>query len=221
MVQGKQIKHEEEHDPVLERVAKIQEYLQKNKNKLLAVVVVFVAIIAAAGLSYKSGIEKNLKMASEVGISNHGFAKENYESTIERLAEGVKNYSGTDASGLGMMYIAASYYRLGEYENSKDSYLEYAEGNADNDYLTASCFSGAAMCSEKLDDYDLAIKYYKKAAEHSPLRYLKHQNLASLAKIYIVQENTSEAESILEKVKMDDPAPKLKNEITFLLASMQ
>ncbi|MBC8455867.1 hypothetical protein H8D59_01335 [bacterium] len=221
MVQGIQKKHEEEHDPILERVAKIQEYLQKNKNKLLVAIVVIFAVAAAAGLSYKSSVEKNNKMAAEVGIANNDFANTDYELTIERLSESVENYHGTDASGLGMMYLASSYYRIGEYENSRDSYLECAQGGADNDYLIACCYSGAAMCSEKLDEYDLAIKYYKNAAEHSPFRYFKHQNLASLAKIYLVQENVSEAESILEKVKLDDPTPKLKNEITFLLASMQ
>jgi len=219
MVQGTQKHQHEEHDPVLEKIAKFQEFVQKNKTNILIGIMAVIIIAVLGGSWYKKNQDKDHKMSTSVGIAANAFVKKDYAAVIDQLSEKVEEFAGTDASKLGKFYLAASKFHSDEIEEAMHIYLEVAS-EIDNSMIESACYAGAAACKESIGDIESAQEDYITAANKCKMKYLKHEFLFRSANLLAQLEKFDDALQILNEILDDDPEAMQKNSVDFLIASL-
>lgn len=170
---------------------------------LIAVVIAVIVIIAGIVIrsnSVESGLEKvesiTFSLTNNSATMSADELKSANENAIAQLSElsSSKGIVGIRAN----LLLADLYFQKGEFEKSRSAYID-SSNIKKNAYTNATAFYNAGVCSEKLNDLDSAIKYYKAASDIKDYLLVDHA-LFSLARVYEVKNDISSAIEVYEKL---------------------
>ncbi len=217
---------EEIVDVVIEQDPKTTEdWFEKNKNLVLALLAGLVLLIAAFVI-YKYFIKAPKENAAKAAIfrAEQQFQRDSFLLALERPGGGyegfldiVDNYSGTKTANLAKLYAGICYLQIGSY-NDAISYLE--SHNSSGDYSPIVKNGNLGDAYSELGDLDKALSFYEKATTASEDALLTPYYLHKLGLLARRNGNNSKALSAFNKIKADYSASNEAANIDLLIQSI-
>ncbi len=201
-------KKELQEDQLVTSFYKTQEFFGENKQNLMIVGGV-IAVIILAIFWYNSKIENdNLQAANQLTKVIPFYEMGQFQKAIDGepgtningLASIVDNYSSTDQGEIAKIYLANSYYSIGNYEKALEFYSDYS---GKSDLHKASALAGEASCYEQLGNFDKAASLYNKAATAINIDSQAAEFMVSAGRNYLSSNDTESAKKLFEKVKKE------------------
>lgn len=198
----KQIKE----DKLVTTYYQAQKFYEDNQSRILMVVGA-IAVVVVAIFWYNSKVtQDNLAATTELSrvipLYEDGLFQEAIEGRVGTNIIGLKkitgNYGGTDQGEVARIYLANSYYNLGQYDEAMEQYDEYSGSNGE---LVGAALAGKAACYEAKGEYASAAEFYKKAAAVSELNPLNAEYLVSAGKNFLEVGEKEKAADVLNQVK--------------------
>lgn len=201
-------KKELQEDKLVATFYKSQGFIEENKQKLLLVLGAIALVILAIVWYANKKSEDNLIASSQLSQILSIYEQGQYQKAIDGepgtqlvgLKNIVDNYGSTEQGELAKIYLAQSYYFLGDYENSLEYFSDYS---GDSKLHKSSALAGEAACYEQMDEFDKAANLYKKAADTYKLEAQTAEFLLNAGINFLKSGNNSEAKRVLESIKND------------------
>ena len=197
-------KEKQTNEPVeniQETLTRTEQFIIKNQKILLYSILGIIAVILLI-VGYNKFIvkPKEEQASAEMFIAERYFERDSFALALNG-AEGypgfvqiIEDYSGTKAANLAHFYAGLSYMYLGDYDNAI-SYLE--DFKTDDIILGAEKYGAIADAYVQKDQYEKAIKYYKKAIASEYENDLTTPIF--LKKLGLVYEKTGDYQKALEQ----------------------
>lgn len=201
-------KKEIKEDKLVTTFYNTRSFIETNQQKLfIGVGAIVVVIVALIWYSNKKS-EDNLAASQQLSFILPLFEKGSYQEAIDgRPGTGlvglkaiVENYGNTEQGEIAKIYLANSYFALGDYENSLEYFKDYSGGSKIH---KASSYAGAAGCYEQMKDYAKSAEYYMKAAKITELESQKADYFLHAAINLIKSGDSKEAKSLLDRIKSE------------------
>jgi len=196
----------EDPEEIQEQFSKLEDFLKKNQNIMMAIGVAIVVIVGGLWL-YRSSIkEQNNEAQAEMFQAVYYFEADSLNKALNGDGNNLgfldiaDEYSMTDAGNLASFYVGVIYLKQAQYEDAI-SYLE--DFSAPDLLLQARAYSLTGDGYMELDELEEAIKYYNKAANYKPNQYFTPQYLMKLAMAYEAISDYASAVLTYEKI-MDE-----------------
>jgi len=226
MAQKKKIsKREIQEDNLVTTFYQVQDFYDKNKQTII-IAAAAIAIIAFASVWYTNKqIEDNLlateAMAKVIPSYENGSFQEAIDgqpgTQLSGLKNIVENYSGTEQGEVAKIYLANSYYNLGDYANAQEWYSNYS---GDSKIHKAASYAGQAVCLENEKNYEKAADYFSKAASVSKFNAQTPDYLLNSGINFLKAQNIEKAKSTFEKIKKDFSESTIAKEVDKYLAQI-
>jgi len=218
-------KKEIQEDKLVTSFYNIQEYFEENKQKLLTGVGVIAVVILGVFWFVNKKAEDNLLAASQLSLIIPSYEQGQFQKAIDGepgtqingLQNIVDQYGSTEQGELAKIYLANSYYSLGNYEKALESYTDYS-GNSK--LHKASSYAGMAACFEQMNKFGEAANYYQKAANTYNVKSQAADFLLNAGINYIKSGNNTDAKLALEKIKKDYTATSAAREVEKYLSQL-
>ena len=160
----------ENPEALAEQFSRTEEFVEKNKNVVLAVGGA-IALVIVGYMFYNYYItEQNSNAQRDLYQAVHYFEADSLGRALNGdgnnfgFLEIIEEYGNTDASNLASYYSGATFLKLGDYENA----ISYLEDFSSSDYLVqARAYSLIGDAYVGLEEYESAVKYYEKAANYN------------------------------------------------------
>jgi len=155
-------KKELRYDPVHEKIASIVEYIDKNKNKVIQILVILGLMVG--GWGYYSGLAKDeLNLAKSLsGVAQNAYNAGQIDIALSELNNIVEEYTGTDAANQAMTYLVKNSYLNNKEADIKILTDKFGTGIPDG-ILDAGIFEALGNASMNTDNFKSAISEFKKA----------------------------------------------------------
>jgi len=207
-----EIQTEEQTSPenFQERLTRIEQFVEDNRNAVLAGGGILVLIIV--GLVYlfvKYLPDENLKAQKAVYMAEFAFAKDSFNLALngnfqyKGFADVANKYSWTKTGNLANYYAGICCLNLKKYQDAVN-YLE--KFNTSEPIIGAMRLSALGDANSELGKMDEAIKYYEKAADFSDNDTYTPYFLFKTGEAYEHQKKFAEARKYYEKVRDKYPA---------------
>ena len=215
----KQIKE----DKLVTYYSKALEYYDDNKNQVVIALGVVIAVIAAIVYLSSTAQTEDIEASAELAKVAPLFESGNYQAAIDgnpagnipSLQQVATKYSGTEQGELARLYLAHSYYFMGDYDNAMKNYDDYS---GDNTLFKAAALAGKASIHEVREEYSKAAKLFKDAAYLYQNNPSNSQYLLNAAINYLKSKDFGDAKNLLEKIKEDYPNSPAAREVDRYLA---
>ncbi len=182
------------------------------KNQKIITGVVGAIIIGVVGyLAYSNLYQKprEIEASNAIYTAEMQFERDSFENALLSPGAGnmgfldiIEEYSGTETANLANYYAGISYLKLGKYE-AAISYLKAFKADGKLTPITKNGAIGDAY--SELEEYDEAIKYYKKAGNAGDNEYLTPYYLKKLGMLYEQEGNYQDALAVYKKIKENYP----------------
>ncbi len=218
-------KKELQEDKLVTTFYKSQEFIDENKQKfILAIGALAVIILAVVWYSNKQ-TEDNLLASAQLFQIIPIYEQGQYQKAIDGepgtqlvgLKNIVENYGNTNNGELAKIYLAHSYYALGEYENALQYYSDYS---GDSELHKSTALAGMAASYEMMGKYSDAAENYEKAAKLIKIDSQSADFLINAGINYIKSGDKSSAKNVLEIVKNDYKTTTAAREVEKYLAQL-
>ena len=218
-------KKEIQEDQLVTTFYKVEEFIEQHKQNII-IGVAAVAIIALAIVWYNNKkVEDNLQATAELAKVVPLFESGSFQEAIDGqpgtnlngLKSIVENYGSTEQGEFAKIYLADSYYYLGDYANARKYYEDYS-GNSK--LHKAAAYAGIAACYEQEGDYEKAAGYYNKAANVSKYNPLTPDYLLNAGINYIRINKKDMAETVLNRIKKEFKTSPIAREVDKYLAQI-
>lgn len=195
-----------QEDKLVTSYFKTQGFFKDNQQNLLIGLGVIVAIVLAV-FWYNSKLDDDNQQATgQLATVIPFYEKGQYQKAIDGepgtnivgLNSIVENFGGTEQGEVAKMYLANSYYSLGNYEKAKEFYSDYS---GKSDIFKASSIAGKAACDEMLGNYTEAADEYKKASTIVNVETQAASYLLSAGKNYLKSNSNDKAKEIFNMIK--------------------
>lgn len=201
-------KKEIQEDKLVTSFYQIQEYIEENKQKLLIGVGAVAVVILAIFWYVNKKAEDNQLAAGQIALIIPSYEQGQFQKAIDGepgtqingLQSIVDEYGSTEQGELAKIYLANSYYSLGNYDKALEYYTDYS-GNSE--LHKATSYAGMAACFEQMGKFGEAADYYKKAADTYNVKSQTADFLLNAGINYIKSGNKNNAKLALEKIKKD------------------
>ncbi len=218
-------KKEIQEDSLVTTFYKVEEFFEKHKQNII-IGVAAVAIIALAIVWYNNKrVEDNLQATEELSQVIPLFEKGSFKEAIEGqpgtnlvgLKSIVEEYGSTEQGEFAKIYLADSYYYLGDYANAKKYYEDYS---GESTLHKAAAYAGIAACYEHDGDFEKAAGYYNKAANVSKYNPLTPDYLLNAGINYLKANNKEMAETVLNRIKKEFKTSAVAQDVDKYLAQI-
>lgn len=115
----------------------------------------------------------------------------------------VENYGSTESGETARLYLANSYYYLGQYDEALKHFDDYSGGEP---MLRASAVAGMAACHEAKKDFSEAGQQFEKAAGILTTNANAPEYLNSAARCFGIAGEKEKAVTLLKQLKKEYPA---------------
>jgi tetratricopeptide (TPR) repeat protein len=218
-------KKEIQEDKLVSSFYKGQELFEEHKQKLIIGIGSIAIIILAITWFINKKSEDNLLAAGQISMIIPTFEQGQFQKAIDgepgTQLDGFKkivdNYGSTEQGEIAKIYLANSYYSLGDYENALEYFTDYS-GKSKLHQSTA--YAGMAACYELKDDFSDAANYYVKAADTYKLESQTADFLLNAGINYIKSGQNEDAKNILEKVKKEYKSTTAAREVEKYLSQL-
>lgn len=181
----------------------VVESLFKKNLPLIGTIAIIIILAAAAYFGYNSyKVSKNGEAFASLAKGQTAYLQENYSEAIPLLEETAENYSGMNAAGYAVFYLANSLYYQEKYDEAKVRFEEYISSYDDN-LLIPSSYAGIADCYAALENYSKAASQYEKAFNLSNYPSEKANYLFKASLAYEKTGNLEKAKESYQKIKDD------------------
>ena len=127
----------------------------------------------------------------------------------------IDTYTGTPSSNLANYYAGISYLNLGNYQIAIDYLQDYSPSGE----ITPAMKNGAiGDAYSELNDFDSALKYYKRAVSATDNDVITPYYLKKLGLLHEYQKNFTEAKSAFQRIKDEYPTSTYGSDIDKYLA---
>ncbi len=227
MVQKKKkIKRKEiQEDQLVTTFYKVEEFYELHKQNII-IGVAAIAIIALAIIWYQNKkTEDNQEATTELAKVIPLFEKGSYKKAVEGepgtnligLKSIVENYGNTEQGEFAKIYLADSYYYLGDYKNAKKYFEEYS---GKSKLHKAAAYAGIAACYQKEGNFLEAANFYNKAATVSKFNPLTPDYLLNAGINFIKANKKDMAATVLKKIKKQFKTSAVAGEVDKYLAQI-
>ena len=201
-------KKEIQEDKLVTSFYQAQEVFEEHKQKIIIGVGAIAILILAITWFVNKKAEDNLLAAAQISQVVSSFEQGQFQKAIDGepgtqlvgLKSIVDNYGSTEQGEIAKIYLANSYYSLGDYENAEETYSDYS---GESKLHQSTAYAGMAACYEVQADYEEAAKYYKKAADTYKLETQTADFLLNAGINYLKAGQKDKAKDVLETVKND------------------
>lgn len=201
-------KKEIKEDKLVTTYYKSLAFFEENKQRLSIYLGVFIVVVAALFFYFSQREKKNdeaqLQLSRVMQIYDNGSYLEAIEGrpaqNIIGLRKIVEDYSGTEFGEAAKIYLANSYFMLG---NLEDAYNYYKDYSGSNDLFTATAYTGQASYFESKDEFEKAGELFRKAAFVSKENVLNPEYLLKAGINYLNANKHTAAKDMFERIKKD------------------
>jgi tetratricopeptide (TPR) repeat protein len=195
-------------DKLVETYYKTIAYFDENKSRLYlyvgALVVLIVGIIFYIQHRNERNQEAGVHLARVMDIYDSGAYLEAIEGRQGTPIRGLKfivdEYGSTENGETAKIYLAHSYFMLGNIEESFKYYEDYGGGN---DLFKATAIAGEAGYYAHKKEHKKAADLYKKASRLSEDNVLNPEYMLKASINYINAGQHEDAKDLLETIKKD------------------
>ncbi|PID57935.1 MAG: hypothetical protein CR986_08435 [Ignavibacteriae bacterium] len=205
----KRIKKKEiQEDKLVSTYYQTQEFIEKYKQNIIIVVAVIAVIVVATVWYMSKKKEDNLIASNKLSQIVSVYEKGEYQKAIdgepgtqlEGLKAIVENYGNTEQGEIAKIYLANSYYSVGNYENALEQYENYSGSSK---LHKAAALAGMASCYEMQNKFSEAAEKYKAAAKEDKLKSQNASYLLNAGINYLKADEKEEAKTVFQLVKKD------------------
>lgn len=201
-------KKELQEDKLVTSFYKSQEFFEEHKQKIVIAVSTVAIIILAITWYFNKQAEDNLLAAGKLSQITPSFEQGQYQKAIDGepgtqlvgLKNIVENYGNSEQGELAKIYLANSYYSLGNYDEALKYFSDYS-GSSKLHQSTA--YAGIAACYENKSDFEKAAEYYEKASKTYNLQSQTADFLLNASINYLKMGNDDYAKTLLERIKSE------------------
>lgn len=213
-------KKELKKDPVLEKIAQIDDFVHRQQKYVLYVVIGLVVVIVLAFVLIRSKQQANLSAMGELGLAEQVLANNDYDDAILRLEGIVSRYKRTHGAGIATLLLGQTYVAKNDWENAQVQFKKYIDDYADDKMLTAVAYNGLGIGAEQKGDWKKAAEYFNKAGKTAPYKFQRHEYYLNAARCYLKLEDLKNARTIVTAVLADNPEGHLKSQAEELNAQL-
>jgi TolA-binding protein len=187
------------HDEFKETVENIIIFYEHHKKAVLWLAT-GVTVLLIIFFTYRNN--QQTKMANSKEMYNMGvilYNNGNLNQARTRFQTVVDKYWGTPFASRSTFMLANISYKEGNLDDALNKFQSFINGDYD-ELFTPSAYQGIGQCYEQKGDMEKAIENYETAAEKFKDTFAKADCLLNLARLYLSQQKTNEAEAVLEEV---------------------
>ncbi|WP_299758808.1 tetratricopeptide repeat protein [uncultured Pontibacter sp.] len=196
----------ENPDALADRLYGSEDFVKKNKSKLLGVFIAIAAVIVGGFLYYNYRSTQNVEAQNAMFQAVYYFEADSLGKALNGdgqslgLLEIADDYSGTDAGNLANFYAGVALLKQGQFAEAADR-LENFESE---DYLLqarAHSLTGDALLEQ--GKHSEAADMYKQAANHNANPFFSPQYLMKAGIAYEAENNYSAAAEVYDQIIKD------------------
>jgi predicted negative regulator of RcsB-dependent stress response len=196
----------ENPDVLADRLAQSEDFVKKNKTKLLGVFAVIAALIVGGFLYYNYRSSQNTKGQEALFQAVYYFEADsmnkalNGDGQYDGLLKIADEYSGTDAGNLASFYAGVALLKEGKFAEAQDQLEDF---KSDDYLMQARAYSlvGDALLEQGKNKE--AADMYKKAADHNANPYFSPQYLMKAGIAYEAGNDFKAATEVYDKIIKD------------------
>lgn len=227
LTQRKKLKKKQiKEDKLVTTIAEAKDFYEENQNVIFGVVGA-IALIVFAVIFYVNKVEEdNLAATAQLSkvlpIYNSGAYQEAIDgrdgTDILGLASIVDNYSGSEQGEVARLYLANSYYFLGNIDLALENYQSYS-GSDQN--LNAAALAGSAGCYEASKNYSEAGELFEKAAAMNEFNPMNPEYLLFAGINYFNADEKGNSERVLQRIKDEYKTTQFSSQADRYLAAIK
>ena len=204
-------KREMKEDKLVTTYFKTRTWIDQNKRLVSYIVAVPVILLAIFWFVENNRLQSNERATTDLAkvyqlydqgqykLAINGIPQEN----IRGLQSIVDDYGSTDAGEMAKLYLADSYFNIGDYEKA----LKYFQGVDVNDkLLSSSALAGEAACYGAEGNYAEAGRFYEQAASKYTTSLQAPDDLFNAADNYSKAGDKEKAAEMLHRLKKEFPS---------------
>ncbi|MFD2246698.1 tetratricopeptide repeat protein [Pontibacter ruber] len=196
----------ENPDVLAERLAQSEDFVKKNKSKLLGVFAAIAALIVGGFLYYNYRTTQNQEAQDALFQAVYYFEADsmskalNGDGQYDGLLKIADDYSGTDAGNLANFYAGVALLKEGKFAEAQDHLEDF---KSDDFLMQARAYSlvGDALLEQGKNKE--AADMYKKAADHNANQYFSPQYLMKAGIAYEAGNDFKAAAEVYDKIIKD------------------
>ena len=195
---------------IVEAKQQAQTFVERNQYLVIGVIAAFV-IIVGGYLSYRYLYQapREVRAMGQMYSAENQFKRDSFALALENPGGGfegfldiIDNYSGTKAANTAKYYAGISYLNLGRYEAAVDFLKDF---KAKGDISPIMKFGAMGDAYSELNDFDNAIKNYRKASKVKENDFLTPYYLKKLGLLLERQGDVNGAREALSEIKEKYP----------------
>lgn len=183
-----------------------ENFLEKNQKIIVSAITAIVALVVVYFLYYNLIRKPRVsEAANAIYVAEMQFERDSFENALLGPGAGnmgfldiIDEYKGTPSANLAKYYAGISYLKLGKYE-AAISYLKDFKASGQITPITKLGAIGDAY--SELEEFDQAVKYYKRATEAGENSFLTPYYLKKLGMLLEHQGKEKEALAAFRKIK--------------------
>lgn len=198
-------KRELKEDPFFSTLGRAEAYYEENKKMISTVALVVIVIVVGILIYVKNRADNNEKASAQLAQVQQFYDNGQYQIAVDGVVERkiiglkaiVENYGGTHAGNFARLYLAGSYFQLGNYAGALE---EYKAMSGSEDLLAVARLEGIGACEEALGNHEDAASAFEKAAGYSDSPSVA-DNLGHAARNYGLSGERDRAIELYRKLK--------------------
>jgi tetratricopeptide (TPR) repeat protein len=191
----------EDPNALIDTIHKSEEFVKKNRNILLYVILG--AVLIVGGFLWYRMTLKEENAEAQASMVNGVFYWESdslKQALKEKLVDIADEQGATDAGNLSKFYVGTAYLKQGKFEDA----ITYLKDFSSKDLLLqAKVYSLIGDAYMDLKDTDNAIDYYNKAVDYKPNEYFTPQYCMKAALAYELKQDYESAVKMYDKIIKD------------------
>ncbi|MBL3654998.1 tetratricopeptide repeat protein [Fulvivirga sediminis] len=193
----------ENPEALADQLTKTEEFLEKNKTIVLAIIAIFVVGVAGYfGFKYYKN-SQNDKAQNEMFQAVYYFESDSLDLALNgdgnRLGflDIIDEYGITEAANLAHYYVGAAYLKQGNFDDAISHLEEFSAGDL---LVQARAYSLIGDAYMEKGEFESAASYFQKAADYKPNKYFTPEYLMKAALAYEKLNQVDEAKESYDKI---------------------
>lgn len=196
----------ENPDALADRLYGSEDFVKKNKSKLLGVFIAIAAVIVGGFLYYNYRSTQNVEAQNAMFQAVYYFEADSLGKALNGdgqslgLLEIADDYSGTDAGNLANFYAGVALLKQGQFAEAADRLDNF---ESDDYLLQARAYSLTGDALLEQGKHSEAADMYKQAANHNANPFFSPQYLMKAGIAYEAENNYSAAAEVYDQIIKD------------------
>ncbi len=196
-------KEELRHDPVLESIAKTQQALKANSNRIISALIVIILILAGFQVMNYLG-RKKLEGAQEgFGRGMLHLAAAEEDNALEAFSSVTDEFSNTAHGAYSAYLVGQIHLANGRYDEALASFESTVNNKNGKGFIQGEALIALATCYEAMGNDDLAMDYFNRALKDVSVRYRHPSVRWKMALLNKKNGNTEKAKTFCNELVSD------------------